>query len=548
MKYMYKIILISTLFFTSVLAIDNEAIESNDLNESNNTLVETIAVVKLKDEILLIDKSIKNNIWITKYRTYLAYRNIEDELAKIKKDLKKYSSKSAKKFKEITYQLNNKLKVKKNELALISQYKESPIGNSMKPKDIPMKPKINNPFNIIEAYTYIQKLNAFDRDYKKIYLELSELVRIIDAKIVIYEKLFLETHDEEVKEELEILKREFKDFIMVIDIVSTTSEVYVKKIIEVKLEVKSAINDEIERTIKLFFIMIILVVIAIAIKKGAKKYITVDDNQYTANKLINFTLIIIIVFILLFSYIDNASYLVTVLGFASAGIAIALKDWFMSIFGWMVIMTSGAIKVGDRIKVTKNTTEVVGDVLDITLFKIAVREDVTYTSYTVNRRSGRVFFIPNNYIFTELISNYSFDGIRTVWDGIDINITFDSNHKKANDIAKNIASAHSKGYTDLAKKRLSKLKLKYILRSISTEPKVFSMMESYGVVISIWYQTNSYATLGLRSTISMAILDAYKNEDDITIAYPTHTVHAAKNMTANEMISNDLNNKSLFDE
>ncbi len=138
--------------------------------------------------------------------------------------------------------------------------------------------------------------------------------------------------------------------------------------------------------------------------------------------------------VVLFSYIDNVSYLVTILGFASAGIAIALKDWFMSIFGWLVIVTSGSIHVGDRIKVTRDGQQVVGDVLDISLFKITIREDITYTSYRVNRRTGRIFFIPNNYVFSEMISNYTHSGLRTVWDGIDITITFDSNHKKKHNI------------------------------------------------------------------------------------------------------------------
>ena len=156
------------------------------------------------------------------------------------------------------------------------------------------------------------------------------------------------------------------------------------------------------------------------------------------NKIINFTVVFLIIMVLMFSYIDNVSYLVTILGFASAGIAIALKDWFMSIFGWMVIVTSGSIQVGDRIKVERNGLQVVGDVLDISLFKITIREDITYTSYTVNRRTGRIFFIPNNYIFSEMIANYTHSGLRTVWDGIDITITFDSNHKKAQKISRDL--------------------------------------------------------------------------------------------------------------
>ena len=42
----------------------------------------------------------------------------------------------------------------------------------------------------------------------------------------------------------------------------------------------------------------------------------------------------------------------------------------MSIFGWMVIVTSGSIQVGDRIKVTKGGVETVGDVLDIYYLKL----------------------------------------------------------------------------------------------------------------------------------------------------------------------------------
>ncbi len=62
---------------------------------------------------------------------------------------------------------------------------------------------------------------------------------------------------------------------------------------------------------------------------------------------------------------------------------------------------------------------------------MTIREDITYTSYRTNRRTGRIFFIPNNYVFSEMIANYTHSGLRTVWDGIDITITFDSNHKKS---------------------------------------------------------------------------------------------------------------------
>jgi len=536
MKVFINIIFILILSATSLLAItDDEKKQLKDLQE----------------ELIDINENLDDNIWITRYNNYLTYRKIEKELVTIKKDAKKYARWKGEKYKELSYQLFNKIKIKENELELISEYKDSPIGKRIKPEPITKAPDVTNPFIIIEALSYIQLLKENISNYKDVNTELGDVLEKIQTKISILENInkLDKNQIEKNKKELDKLKLELKNFVMVVDIVSTTYEVYDRKIIQIVQEVHDTISSEIGRTIKLLLIVFVFILISFGIKIALKKYIQDDDRQYTTNKLINFISIIIVIFIILFSYIDNASYLVTILGFASAGIAIALKDWFMSMFGWMAIMTSGAISVGDRIKVTRDGTEVVGDVLDISLFKIAIREDVTMTSYRTNRRSGRVFFIPNNYIFTDMIANYTFDGLRTVWDGIDMYITFDSNHKKAVELAKNIVTHHARGYTDLTKKRLQKMRKKYVLRSANPEPRIFSFIEPYGVVISSWYYTNSHATLALRSTISMEILEAFKAADDITIAYPTQTLRVSNNsqVEAENLLPGSQSASGLFD-
>lgn len=487
-------------------------------------------VGSLQHQIETLQNQIDENIWITRYNNYLTYRQIEDELEKIKKDAKKYGNWKGDKWQELSYQLTNKIKIKENELELISEYKDSPIGKQIKPATIPKAPNVTNPIIIIEAFSYIKQLRESLDAYNSIKVDLSILLSHLNKKMQLLKELQkFQNNDEEILQELEKLQVEIKDFEMVVEIVTTTYSVYTKKISQTIQETNEAIAEEVSRSFKILFIILILFILAFGVKYALKKYIEDDDRHYTTNKLVNFIFIIIVVFIILFSYIENVSYLVTILGFASAGIAIALKDWFMSLFGWMVIMTSGSINVGDRVKVVRDGVEVVGDVLDISLFKISVREDVTITSYMKNRRAGRVFFIPNNYIFTDMIANYTFDELRTVWDGIDLYITFDSNHKKAVELAKNIVQTHSKGYTDLTRKRLQKMRKRYILRSANPEPRVFSFIEPYGIVISSWYYTNSHATLALRSIISMEILEAFKAAPDITIAYPTQTLRVSSN-------------------
>jgi len=156
---------------------------------------------------------------------------------------------------------------------------------------------------------------------------------------------------------------------------------------------------------------------------------------------------------------------------------------------------------------------------------MTILEDITLTSIISNRRAGRIIFVPNNYIFTRMIANYTHSSLKTVWDGIDITITFDSNHRKAIHIAKEITRKYSKGYTDITRTQLNKLRNRYSLKNTNVEPRIFSFAEKNGVNISAWYLTNAYATLTLRSTISVEIIDAFNEADDIQIAYPTQTIN-----------------------
>lgn len=522
----FRLFLILFISFSISLGADEK--EAQSITEEINK--EHLAN-DLRAKIAQLDSELEENIWVKRYNNYITYRNIEKELEDIKAKYKKYSRWKGQKYEELAYQLNNKIKIKENELELISEYKESPIGALITPNNTDEVPNITNPFGIIEAWTYIDKLKINRKSYSKINEDVSILLEMLEQKINYTKSLSKLVDNKNIIEQLKYLEQEKKDFVMVVDIVSTTYEVYNKRIEQLILEAKKNISAQVYKTIRIAAIILVIFILSFIVKLALKKYIKDkddDDHFYTSNKLVNFIFVILVILILLFSYIDNASYLVTFIGFASAGIAIALKDWFMSIFGWLIIMSSGQVKVGDRIKVQKEGIEVVGDVLDISLFKITIREDITLTSYMKNRRTGRVFFVPNNYIFTDMIANYTYDGIRTVWDGVDITITFNSNHKKAMQIAKDITKQYAKGYTDLTRKSLNKLRSKYVLRSTGVEPRIFCFAEPYGIVISSWYFTNSYATLALRSTISTEILDAFKSADDITIAYPTQTLRVTK--------------------
>ena len=48
--------------------------------------------------------------------------------------------------------------------------------------------------------------------------------------------------------------------------------------------------------------------------------------------------------------------------------------------------------------------------------------------------------------------------------------------------------------------------------------------------ISVWYLTNSYATLTLRSTISQEIIARVQAEEGIHLAFPTQSIYMDKDV------------------
>lgn len=484
---------------------------------------------ELRGELKSVEARLEetNNIWMKKYANFRAYGEVmvQIEEAQDRLEALRARPKSATNQSEIAT-LERRLETLQKQRELMSEYRHSPFKELIQPTEIGEVLSVTNPILIIQAFSHMrqnrQELELLERNYAS----LHKVVEALKSKEAILSELVdMEAMSEEVLAFKET-HRALGELESTQNIFGTTLELYRKKVEEQNERLMEQVKSQMLKAIYIGIAVLILFVVALLVKMAIKKYIHDNERIYTANKIINFTNLTIIIFILLFAYLENVTYLVTVLGFASAGLAIAMKDLFMSVLGWIVIVIGGAVHVGDRIKIVKDGTTYVGDVLDISILRITMHEEITLTTYLENRRAGRIIFVPNNYIFTTMFANYTHSGMKTVWDGIDFTITFESNHRKMVQIAMEITKKYAKGYTDITRKQLNRLRDRYSLRHTNVEPRAFTMLEPNGIRISIWYQTNSYAALTLRSTISGEIIDALMQESDIEIAYPTTTVRS----------------------
>ena len=549
---MIKTLLFVSLLITSSIYAEEDTNNTADIQakllmekEANTSSEEIIAEKKLSldkqtkinaliKQKELLEASLKeNNIWAKIYSNYHTYQELKKQKAILDDQIiildNKYQRTKAEQ--KAFDKLKSKRSILVGKLPLLKEYETNPFKKFLHPPEITDVPAVGNPFAIISALSYMKKIKSDEAEYNVRYESLQGVMDKLDERELILKKiLLLDGNNTQVKEEILVTKDKIKTYIPVVEIFKTTQNVYTKKIDETILNLKTDVKREMEKASSIGMIILFFLLLILLSKYLVKRYMSDNDRFYTMNKALNVTFITLLVITLLFSYLENVNYLVTILGFASAGIAIAMKDWFMSILGWFVIIIGGAIHVGDRVKFVREGVEYVGDIVDISLLRMTIQEDITLTTYMINRRAGRIIFIPNNFIFTDMIANYAHAGLKTVWDGIDFMVTFDSDIQKASSIAKEVAKKYSKGYTDITRKQLNKLRSQYSMKNTNVEPRIFTLIEPYGMKISVWYLTNSYATLTLRSTISAEIISRIQAEESISLAFPTQSIYVDKDV------------------
>jgi len=536
--------IILSFFFLSASFANDDTNATQDNNQTN-ILQKELALQKEKElkienarkkKIISYSKEIQKieelvlqeKVWTKSYASYLTSLKIHNNLHTIKTRIK-YLQENNSEFKNDD-ELNALLS---KESILTSQIKQlkgensAPFSRLITPNSIEHIPTVTNPFDIFKGISFLKTLSSYLDDYQKRQDSLTELILLLKQETKLYKQIEPLDIEQKYTKDYQFKKQELERFETALDTMKATYDVYQKRLEIIDINLNKDIEKQVYRLTKIGIIVLVVFLFFFLIKLAVKKYITDNERFYMANKIITFTSYSMIILILFFNYIENASYLVTILGFASAGIAIAMKDWFMSILGWLVIVFGGSIHVGDRIRADMDGMKYVGDVMDISLLRMTILEDITLTSIMQNRRAGRIIFIPNNYVFTHMIANYTHSSLKTVWDGIKITITYDSNHKKAMHITKGIARKYSKGYTDITRKQLNKLRNHYSLKNTNVDPRVFSFIMPNGIDIETWYLTNAYGTLTLRSAISTEIVDAFNAEDDITIAFPTQKLNVS---------------------
>jgi small-conductance mechanosensitive channel len=225
-----------------------------------------------------------------------------------------------------------------------------------------------------------------------------------------------------------------------------------------------------------------------------------------------FVLILLAVFSIWF---DNPARLTTVLGLATAGLAIAAQNVVASFAGYLIIMRGKTFTVGDRIKMGG----VQGDVIALGFLQTRILEmgqppeinEQEAPGMWVRERqfTGRIVTVTNDKIFSEPVYNFTRE-FPFIWDEITVLLPFDANHDAAEPILIDAAREAAASYTDDARSAIGRVQKRYGTTIENPKPTGYWRFSDKGLELTVRFLLPEHQTREIKDQITRTVMRRFR--------------------------------------
>ncbi len=264
-------------------------------------------------------------------------------------------------------------------------------------------------------------------------------------------------------------------------------------------------KEYIKLTIFTILVFLIFGIIKLIIKKIYSILPVNDKKKFFRNRKIRIVLTVISFIIVFFIWGEKLSGLITIISFISAGLAIAIREIIFNFFAGIYININRPFEIEDRIEID----DVMGDVIS----KHALGFEILEIGKRVygEQSTGRIIHIPNSYIFTKTLKNYT-KVFKYIWDEVKVDITLDSDIRKTEEVLYEILF-DNQVLTDIPKKMEDAVDdaiLEYRIYYNNLDPIIYIKIEQSHIEMYLRYLVHPKKARGVQNEINMRIIDEYK--------------------------------------
>ena len=237
-----------------------------------------------------------------------------------------------------------------------------------------------------------------------------------------------------------------------------------------------------------------------------------DEKRYFAG-IAKYLAAALVLILLGFLYIGDASSLTLFSGLVGAGLALSLQPTMINVIGWASIVVSRLYRIGDRVFIGDSMWGALGDVSDINLFFTRVNE-LDRVSW---QETGGFVSIPNGLVLSKSVMNYTAES-PFIWDELSFKVAYGSDpqlaKKLAEDAVKKVAGEKMRD----AAKFLSLRKYKLKIRDIKEEPVSYVSLEGGSIRVAVRYLVAARKKRQVEAQITESLLKGLrKNKNRITV-------------------------------
>jgi small-conductance mechanosensitive channel len=442
----------------------------------------------------------ENNSWLQVYSNLLKTQALDDEIKSLEKEIQNSSGQKKVELKQLlTLQLSKKKILDELPRSFDEVLEKITIGKAVKE------------INIIE-YLFTSQKDIFATQTKKLNFlkqQYNEAVSYLEKELVIVNG----QENKDLIKEAELKK-------------ALTYFENTKGLLEGKEEVLKRTRElytgslkEYEQTQLLSNILnmaglLLIFVIFYTAKYFITKRIEDEEKFFKVRKVLDISFFVIILFIIIIFNINNIIYAATLIGVIAAAMTITMKEYLQSMTAWLQLTFGNYIKVGDRIMVNVNNIPVTGEIIAISLFKTTLYENINNTTSSQLKFAGRIIFIPNNFFVNNHIYNYTHDKMKTIYDLIELSVSFGVDTQKVEAIVMEVAHEMTDRYMEVASKQFLSMKQRYDMRSREFRPRVHFIADAKETcfTLRVWYVAPNHQIMELKSQLSQKIVKRLQEE------------------------------------
>jgi len=190
----------------------------------------------------------------------------------------------------------------------------------------------------------------------------------------------------------------------------------------------------------------------------------------------------------------------TIIGLATAGLTVVLKDFIVSFFGWFTLMGKNGIRVGDWVEING----VSGEVIELSLLKTVLLELGNWAD--TGHPTGRQVAFSNSYAMEGHYFNFSTTG-QWLWDELEVTLPAAGDpYLMAQEIRK-LVESETEADSVQAAQDWERVTSRYGARSFSAKPAVNLRPSVNGLEVVVRYITRAPQRYAVKSKLFQVIVD-----------------------------------------